>query len=103
MSPGDFDITGSIKALEALKLELLQAVVDLHKSMANQRHSRDERLACLAGALVRTYMLSARLGISFEQLDEKAADEIKVQISKEDEALAADFAALLRHMRRRQG
>ena len=102
MPPSDFDITGSIKALEALKLELLQAVVDLHKSMANQRHSRDERLTCLAGTLVHTYMLAAKLGVSFEQLEDRAADDIKVQISKEDEALAADYAALLRHIRRRQ-
>ncbi|MCL2853565.1 MAG: MazG-like family protein [Defluviitaleaceae bacterium] len=102
MSPNDFDITGSIKALETLKLELLQSVVDLHKSIANQRHSHDERLACLADALVRTYMLAARLGVSFEQLEEKAEDDIRVHISKEHEVLAADYAALLRYLRRRQ-
>ena len=102
MPPTDFDITGKLKALETLKLELLQSVVDLHKSMASPRHNRDEHLACLAGSLVRTYMLAARLGISFDLLDEKAEDDIKVQISKEDGAVAADYAALLRHMRRRQ-
>ena len=102
MPPSDFDITGSIKALETLKLELLQSVVDLHKSMANQRHSSEERRACLCGALVRTYMLAARLGVGFEELEEAAADDVRIHISKEHEALAADYAALLRHLRRRQ-
>ncbi|MCL2616493.1 MAG: MazG-like family protein [Defluviitaleaceae bacterium] len=102
MPPGEYDITGSIKAIEELKLGLLQSVVSLLASMVNQRHSRDERLACLAESLARTYMLAAKLGISFNDLDEKAADDIKVHILKEGEVPAADYAALHRHITRRK-
>ena len=102
MPPSDFDITGNIKALERLKLELLQSVVDLHKSTVEQRRGYDDRLACLGGALVQTYMLAARLGVNFDLLDEQAVDNIKVQLAKENEVLSADYAALLRHLRRRQ-
>ena len=102
MPPNDLDITGRLRALEAQKLELLQSVVDLHKSIANQRHTNEERIGLLSDTLVCTYMLAERLGISFDKLDEKAEADIRVFISAENEGLAADYAALLRHIRRRQ-
>jgi len=102
MPPSDYDITGSIKAIEALKLELLQSVVSLLSSMANQRHRHEEHLACLSDTLVRTYVLAAKLGVKFSELDEKAADDIRVHIAKQDDTLASDYSALLRHIRRPQ-
>ncbi|MCL2619109.1 MAG: MazG-like family protein [Defluviitaleaceae bacterium] len=102
MQAGDFDITGMLKALDEQKLGLLQSVVDLHKNMADPHRDREERLRILSGILVRAYMLSARLGIDPAALDDQAADDLRVHISKHDEVLAADYAALLRHIRRRQ-
>jgi len=99
MPTNDYDITGNIKAIEKLKLELLQSVVSLLKNMSNQRSEHEERLVLLTDAIIHTYMLAARLGVDFTELDEAAVNRIKIEVLKEDGVLAADYAALLRHIR----
>jgi len=102
MPPNEYDITGNIKAIEELKLELLQSVVGLFKAMSMKRGRHDECLMSLSDALVHTYMLAARLGIDFSELDEQAASVVRIEVLKEDGVLAADYTALLKHIRGRK-
>ena len=102
MQPGDFDVTGMLLALDELRLNLLQSVVDLQRSMSKRSTNHDERLSALTQALINTYMLAARLGIGPVELDKSSEDAIRSCLSKEHEVLSADYATLLRHLRRRQ-
>ena len=102
MPPNSYDVTGNIKALETLKLELLQSLVGLHRGMLERSGGRDECLESLSSMLTHTYLLASKLGIDFSEIDEQAANNIKIEILKEDTVLAANYAALLRHIRGRK-
>ena len=102
MPPGDYDITGNIKAIESLKLELLQSAVSLLKNMADQRQNREDQLKNLSNILTLAYMLAARLNINLNTIDEKAAEDAKAHILKDTHILTADYSAVLRHITRRK-
>lgn len=69
----EIDIANNIKAVELLKIELLQNLTDLFGDIAAEADSETkERIACDAARLISlTYLLCSRLGVEFAEIDEQ--------------------------------
>ncbi len=79
----DFDVARNLKMTEDLQCMLLARVSDLFSSM-NQKGTRAEQLELLAELEVTMLLLSLKLGISKEALDQKAIAKIKLDLVKEE-------------------
>lgn len=98
----NFDITKNIKLIEMLKGQLLSGVADLFNNLAEDNPDVGERSDVLSDLLVITYLLSNRLGLSYNTLDMKAINKLKIGILEENDNLHNDLVALLRHIYRNQ-
>ncbi|WP_069650986.1 MazG-like family protein [Caloranaerobacter ferrireducens] len=78
------DITKNIKVIEWLKSELLTAVASLFELFVKGiKNSQDALLDALANIILVTYLLGKRLGFSFESIDSKIENKIKLGIIEE--------------------
>lgn len=77
------DIANNIKAVELLKIEVLQNVTDLFGDISAEADSETrERIARDAARLIsQTYLLCSRLGVGFYEIE----DEMKAML-REDAA-----------------
>lgn len=81
--PGELDITKNIKTIEGFKSQLLTGVAELFESMVDGSATTKERAEILSDILIVTYLLSDKLGISYNTLDLKVLSRIKVGILEE--------------------
>lgn len=80
----DFDITKNIKIVEWLKSELLTAVASLHEILVGGVKDKQDVVAdVIANIILVTYLLGRRLGISFDRIDYKVEDKIRIGITEE--------------------
>ncbi|HHT62616.1 MAG: MazG-like family protein [Bacillota bacterium] len=63
----DKDIMKNLKMIDWLKAELVGSVAALFRAMI--RGSEELILDCITGIIITTYILGARLGISFSRID----------------------------------
>lgn len=78
------DITKNIKVIEWLKSELLTAVASLFELLIKGiKNSQEALLDVLANIILVTYLLGKRLGFSFEIIDSKIENKIKLGIIEE--------------------
>lgn len=81
----DFDVAKSLQMTEELQCILLARVSDLFLAM-NQKSSKVEQTEILAEIKITLHLLSLKLGVSNESLNQKAISKIKLQLLKEDRA-----------------
>lgn len=101
----DFDVTGNIKIIEWLKVELLGAVTSLYRVLLKgTKASQDVLMECIASMIILTYLLSRRLGIEFSSIDLKVQNKLKVGILEEDEIEKTheDLSKLLNYIKERK-
>ncbi len=100
-SDNEFDITKNIKIIEWLKSELLESTSSLYKSMLQTSEvDNAERSEILANMTILIYILSDRLGISYNTLDLKVLNKLKLGILDEEnnKDFNNDFKQLSRHI-----
>ncbi len=68
----EIDIANNIKAIELLKIEILQNITDLFGDIAAEAdgETRKQLTADAARLITQTYLLSSRLGITAEEIEE---------------------------------
>ncbi|WP_195238417.1 MazG-like family protein [Romboutsia sp. 1001285H_161024_C4] len=77
------DIARNVKIMEWMKTELLMSVGDLFNLMFKGVKPLDEALQdTLANIIIITYLLAKRLGISFNEMDYKIKEKIKLGINE---------------------
>ena len=78
------DITKNIRVIEWLKSEILTAVSTLFQVLVNGvQNSQEAVLDVLANIILVTYLLGKRLGFTFEKIDEKLQNKIKLGVVEE--------------------
>ncbi len=78
------DITKNIRVIEWLKSEILTAVSTLFQLLVNGvQNSQEAILDVLANIILVTYLLGKRLGFTFEKIDEKLQNKIKLGVVEE--------------------
>lgn len=94
---GELEITKRIRVIEELKCHLLSDVSGLYSEMLKEE--ADAPLDTLADIVIITYFLSDNLGISFDGLDLKIANKLKVSLinEKENSPWKSGLAKLYRH------
>lgn len=97
----DFDITKTIKIIEWLKAQLLADVSQLFSGMVEGSSRRsDEHIDTLANMIILIYLLGKKLGVSYDALDVKVLNKLKLGMLESDNTTdwLADLAMLSRHL-----
>ncbi len=95
------DITKNVKIMEWMKTELILSVGDLFNLIFKGVKPLDEALQdTLANIIMITYLLGKRLGISFNEIDYKIKEKIKLGIDENHsvENWYGDLSNLRKHM-----
>lgn len=79
------DITTKIKAIEQLKSQLLSDVAALYSNMASDCVQQNDNLDILADIVILSYFLSEKFGISYDGLDLRIRNRLKLALLQEDE------------------
>lgn len=68
----EFDIANNIKAVELLKVEMLQNITDLFGDIAAEADEETGKRIAQDGArlICQTYLLCSRLGVEFSDIDD---------------------------------
>ena len=98
----DFDVTSNIKAIERIKSQLLSCVADLYDNMLNTEATASQRSDILSDIIIFTYVLSARLGIPYQNLDSKALNKLKLGVLERESNLFTDLSHLYKHLENRK-
>lgn len=91
------DITKNIKTIEILKSRLLSEIAFLHENMVKVNPEKEERVDVLSEIVILTYMLSSKLGIDYNALDEKIINKLKLAVLQ-DSGSFSDINKLLKHI-----
>lgn len=98
----EIDITRNIKLIELLKSELLTDVADLFKTLVNgAREEVHESVPdTLSNIILICYLLGRRLGISYNAIEMKMENKIKLGLVEEHdvEKHYGDLSELARHL-----
>lgn len=99
------DIAKNIKIMEWMKTELILSVGDLFNLIFKGVKPLDEALQdTLANIIMITYLLGKRLGISFNEVDYKIKEKIKIGIDENHsvESWYGDLSKLKKHMNNKE-
>jgi len=98
----DIDISRNIKIIEWLKSELLTDAAALFKALAGgmKEEVYDVVAETISNIILIAYLLAKRLGISYNVIEMKIANKIKLGIieNHEVEAHYGDLSELSRHL-----
>lgn len=83
MSGSEFDIAKNIKMTENLQCQMLAVVSQFFTAM-QENASKAEKTEILAELEIVMYLLAGRMGISKENLDQKAMAKLKVGLLQEE-------------------
>ncbi|NBI06560.1 hypothetical protein D3Z33_06760 [Senegalia massiliensis] len=79
----NIDITKNIRVIEWLKIEILNSVSLLFNLLyKGVKEGQEALLDCLANIILVTYLLGKRLGLSFEEIDNKVEKKVKLGIAE---------------------
>ncbi len=91
-------IARNIRIIEEIKAELVQSAASALKALAkdNQQDAAD----ALTGTIISTYLLSRRLGIDYQVLDNMVTDKLErtAQCTTAREGIKDDLVTLLEHL-----
>lgn len=79
----DFEITKNMRQIETFKSQLLSNVAELYESLLDGNRKMTERTNLLSDIVIVTYLLSEKLGVSYNALDMRILNQIKLGILKE--------------------
>ena len=95
----EIDIANNIKAVELLKVEILQNLTDLFGDISAEADSETSQRIAADGArlICQTYLLCSRLGVDFEQVDDAMCTMLRSGIEENHllERRFGDLKALL--------
>lgn len=97
------DITKNIKIIEWLKSELLSSIASLFEILVKGvKGSQEVIVDILANIILVTYVLGRRLGISYNSLDMKVEDKIRLGVLEDHkiESWFGDLSSLKKHIDR---
>ncbi|MDD3393201.1 MAG: hypothetical protein EOM28_02625 [Clostridia bacterium] len=83
MNGKDFDVAKNIKMTENLQCQMLSAVAQFFTAMQGDA-AKAEKTEILADLEIVMYLLAARMGISKDALDQKAAAKLKLGLLQEE-------------------
>ena len=96
------DITHNIKMIDWLKSELLTDVADLFKKLVNgvQEDTLDILGEIISNLIIESYLLARRLGISYNTIDLKIENKLKLGMIEEHEIEKryGDLSELSKHL-----
>lgn len=81
----DMDITNKIKIIEQLKSQLLTDVASIYANMAADEGENKNNIELLADIIIISYFLSEKLGTSYDGLDIRIKNRLKLAIINEEE------------------
>lgn len=84
-SMGDLEITKKVKIIEQLKSQLLTDVASLYGNMASDEINSEDNLNLLADIVILTYFLTEKLGTSYDGLDIRIKNKLKLALINEKE------------------
>lgn len=99
----DIDITKNIRVIDWLKIEMLNTVSSLFSLLhKGSKDGQEAILDCLANMILVTYLLGKRLGLSFEEIDNKVSNKAKLGIAEDHkiEKWYGDLNRLLDYFKR---
>ncbi|WP_416199004.1 MAG: MazG-like family protein [Sporanaerobacter sp.] len=80
----DIDIMKNVKVVEWLKCELLSSVASLFQLLQSGiKNAKDDMLDLISNIILLAYLLGKRLGLSYESIDLKVEDKIKLGLIEE--------------------
>jgi len=91
----NIDILKKVADIERLKCELLSNTADFFKTTAETRNNDKTGADVLCALLTNVYLLAAQHGISYEELDARAAALLRSHVLSDD--AADEVKKLLRH------
>lgn len=98
----EIDIANNIKAIELIKIEILQNITDLFGDLVAEadRENRDRLIKDAARLLGQTYLLCSRVGISPEEVEEEMKAMLRDGVEKQHilERRFGDLTGLLKHL-----
>ena len=89
-------ITKNIKMIEILKCQILNGVADLHTSLINSVDNA-QRTEIFADLVILIYILSNRLGIASNELENKIIKKLKIGVLDENNNFNEDIKEILRY------
>lgn len=99
------NIAANVRAIDTVKSELLSEIARLYRTLADygEEPIYDDVLSELATINAMCYILSKRLGMSFESVDDKMLELLlsAVQNGHEIEAEFSDMSQLAEYVRNR--
>lgn len=101
----EIDITRNIKLIEWLKSELLTDIANLFKALINgvREEIHDTVSDTISNIILISYLLGKRLGISYNVIEMKVHNKIKLGLveNHEVERYYGDLSELSRHLKDR--
>lgn len=91
------DIVRNISAVEKLKCTLLSDIARLYESMSVPGQPQSEKKEIAASIIITVYLLSTKLGISFEEISNKVVESLKADILRES-PLSKDKSMLCKYL-----
>ncbi|MBC7960754.1 MAG: MazG-like family protein [Vallitaleaceae bacterium] len=81
----ELEITKKVKVIEQLKSQLLSDVASLFTNMTSDDMGVESSTDILADIVIISYFLTEKLGTSYDGLDLKMKNKLKMALLKEDE------------------
>ena len=97
----DINLIKDLKIIEWLKCEMLSAMAQLFETLNKGDNSnREEVLDIIANMALLSYLLGKRLGFSYESIDSKLNDHIKLSRANDHiiEKWYGDLSELQKHL-----
>ncbi len=97
----DVNVIKDLKIIEWLKCEMLSAIAQLFETLNKGDNSnREEVLDIIANMVLLSYLLGKRLGFSYESIDSKLKDHIKLSLANDHtiEQWYGDLGELQKHL-----
>ncbi|KMT21781.1 MazG-like family protein [Clostridium cylindrosporum] len=104
MNNENFDIIGNMNTIDGYKTYLIGFVADLfatmNKSKGNTAYN-DEIIDEVADIIICSYLISKRIGISYDKIDKRIMDKLKVGLLEDNGAdrLCQDYTSLISYIR----
>ncbi|MEF9935321.1 MAG: MazG-like family protein [Clostridium sp.] len=104
MNKESFDIIGNMNTIDSYKTCLVGFVADLfstmHKSRGNTAYN-DEIIDEIADIIICSYLISKRISISYDKIDKRIMDKLKVGLleDNESERREHDYASLIAYLK----
>ena len=97
----EIDITKNIRLIELLKSDMLTQLAGIFEELLRPG-PLSQREARLSKLIISCYVLSKRIGCSYDQLDEKITDILRLNLL-ENKMIGdkGDFSELLKHIENR--